>query len=235
MAIARSASAILRLPPRIEVKSRSEVKLLRAVILLADGARQAHHSHCSRWQYAIQIQQLAKLGLQETELHSLVRCHLVTHACELQPTGPSGRRFRRPCDACFTPNSCFVLTNLGIMLSRNLTSSKNSLRRANRDGNSVSAMVPQLPAWDAARRMLSMNGVVLKRFKRPAENQEIILSAFHEESWPARIDDPLPPIEALNSKRRLNDAVKSLNRNHLLRAIQFSGDGTGQGIVWERC
>jgi hypothetical protein len=35
---------------------------------------------------------------------------------------------------------------------------------------------------------------VVKEFKLPAPNQETILTAFQEEGWPPRIDDPLPPV-----------------------------------------
>jgi hypothetical protein len=62
----------------------------------------------------------------------------------------------------------------------------------------------------------------------------IVLCAFEEEGWPARIDDPLPPQQDQDSKRRLSDTIKCLNRKQSHHLIHFRGDGTGEGVVWER-
>ncbi|MCA9075835.1 MAG: hypothetical protein KDA93_12430 [Planctomycetaceae bacterium] len=65
-------------------------------------------------------------------------------------------------------------------------------------------------------------------------NQEVVLCAFEEDGWPERVDDPLPPQPDQDSKRRLADTIKCLNRKQVNKLIHFRGDGTGQGIVWER-
>ena len=65
-------------------------------------------------------------------------------------------------------------------------------------------------------------------------NQEAILTAFQEEGWPARIDDPLPPHPEQDPKRRLNDTIKCLNRKQSQSLIHFRGDGTGEAVIWER-
>ena len=57
--------------------------------------------------------------------------------------------------------------------------------------------------------------------------------AFEEESWPPRIDDPLPPSPNIDSKKRLHDTIKSLNRHQKQRCIRFMGDGRGTGVRWE--
>ena len=54
--------------------------------------------------------------------------------------------------------------------------------------------------WDPERRELHVAGLIVKRFKWPAVNQEAILTAFAEEGWPPRIDDPLPPHPEQDSK-----------------------------------
>ena len=90
-----------------------------------------------------------------------------------------------------------------------------------------------MPVWDQERRELRINDVVVKSFKLPSPNQEAILTALAEENWPVRIDDPLPPQLDLDPKRRLHDTIKSLNRNQKSRLIRFSGDGTGEGVLWK--
>ncbi|WP_146118485.1 hypothetical protein [Blastopirellula marina] len=83
-------------------------------------------------------------------------------------------------------------------------------------------------------RKLLFDQQLVKRFKWPAVNQEMVLCAFQEEGWPERIDDPLPPQAEQDPKRRLADTIKCLNRKQENHLIHFHGDGTGQGIVWER-
>ncbi|HEV3340909.1 MAG TPA: hypothetical protein VG125_11150, partial [Pirellulales bacterium] len=101
------------------------------------------------------------------------------------------------------------------------------------------------PHYDSARRELSLGGVVLKRFKRPAENQEAILTAFQEESerndglWPPKIDDPISG-ESPDPIKRLHSALDALNKAIAEGAadatpphyVEFFTDGTGQAVRW---
>lgn len=88
------------------------------------------------------------------------------------------------------------------------------------------------PHWNAAARQLWFGGDLLKAFLVPAQIQVAILAAFEEMGWPSRIDDPLPPRDGTPAKDRLKSAIRSLNRNQRVWRVQFSGDGTGAGILW---
>lgn len=89
------------------------------------------------------------------------------------------------------------------------------------------------PLWDPLRRELRYAGQVIKRYRVPAPNQELILTAFQEEGWPEYIDDPLPPEEEVASKHRLQVTIKSLNRNQIGPLIRFHGNGKGLQVCWE--
>ena len=89
------------------------------------------------------------------------------------------------------------------------------------------------PVWNADIRELSFGKHVVKRYHTPAACQELVLTAFQEEGWPARIDDPLPPGSNGNPKRRLHGVINCLNRAHRIRAIRFHGDGTGTAVLWK--
>jgi hypothetical protein len=91
------------------------------------------------------------------------------------------------------------------------------------------------PHWNAAQRELWYAGQLVKRFRVRAANQELILAAFEEEGWPARVDDPLPGLAKLVlAKIRLRVQIERLNGAHATPGLlRFRGDGTGQGIVWQ--
>lgn len=94
-------------------------------------------------------------------------------------------------------------------------------------------VVSAAPHWDPRTRTLFVGRRVAKQFRVPSRNQEIVLSAFEEEGWPRRIDDPLPCRSGLNAKYRLHFTLARLNRCGTEPLIRFFGDGTGEGICWE--
>lgn len=89
------------------------------------------------------------------------------------------------------------------------------------------------PEWDPNRRELRFRGQIVKRFRVPAPNQELILTAFQEEGWPEFIDDPLVPSFDQDPKRRLQATIKSLNRHQIAPLIRFHGNGNGTQIYWD--
>ena len=75
-------------------------------------------------------------------------------------------------------------------------------------------------------------GVLVKRFRAPAPNQQLVLEAFEEEGWPPRVDDPLPMHSERAPKRALHDTIHSLNARQHNPLLRFSGDGSGEGVRW---
>jgi hypothetical protein len=82
-------------------------------------------------------------------------------------------------------------------------------------------------------RILFFTGEIVKRFRVPAANQELILMAFEEEGWPPHLSDPLPGKGEVPAKRRLSDAIKNLNAHQCRHRLRFHGDGRGLGVFWE--
>ena len=93
--------------------------------------------------------------------------------------------------------------------------------------------VPPLPQWDTAYRQLRVGQYVVKKYRLPSPNQVSVLAAFEKEGWPYRINDPLSPQDEINTKVRLHDTIKRLNRHHKHCVIRFRGDGTGEGVCWQ--
>ena len=105
-------------------------------------------------------------------------------------------------------------------------------------GTTPKPALPEVPHWDETHHTLYFGGKVVKRFRRPASSQQLILAAFQEDGWPYRIDDPLVPESGAtkrHAKRRLRSAVQNMNRaQHGPVLIHFHLDGTGQGVRWTR-
>jgi hypothetical protein len=85
------------------------------------------------------------------------------------------------------------------------------------------------------RRKLSLGAVLVKILPRQAKNEHIICQAFQKQGWPERIDNPLPRVDGIGSrKRRRRDAIARLNQRQIERLIRFRAVDDGGGILWER-
>ncbi len=209
-------------------------RMRTALKLLLEGVSYARDTHQDPWEFAVEIDTLTRLGLTPNDLRWLVCSNIADHGREITETQQPQRVFHPENNLHFTDRTCFVLTNAGVALAERVLQQAEKEHQRNEtpapDDETPEDIVPE---WDSVRHELRVGGLLVKQFKLPSPNQETILSAFEEEGWPAQIDDPLPPHPDQDPKRRLQDALKGLNRaqkNHLLR---FMGDGTGQGILWK--
>ena len=208
-----------------------------ALEMLYEAAIYAQDVNRSVWDFSLEIALLREGGLAHSDLRWLLCKGLLEQAGEIACSDSNTRRFHPTGSLSFSRSSCFVLTETGRSfvqqsLSGIITPAEESICLP----TSVGLDRDQLrikPCWDRDRQELRVAGQVVKQFKVPAPNQEIVLAAFHEENWPVRIDDPLPPRADLEPKRRLHDTINSLNRNQKMELMRFLGDGSGQGIRWE--
>ncbi len=92
-----------------------------------------------------------------------------------------------------------------------------------------------IPHWDSAARLLTLDGRVIKHFRRTAPNQERLLSEFEKLGWPECIDSPLPDDHDIVPSERLRETIKRLNRSLKVPLIHFRGDGTGRAVRWNKC
>jgi hypothetical protein len=188
------------------------------------------------WDFAVEIVALHALGLNNNDLRWLI-CHgCIEHAIEISKPRENGRKFQRGSDLTLTERACFVLTDLGADWASQVLGSLDSQSndRLSTNGNGSARIRATIgPQWDCQLREFRFADRTIKTFRLPSPNQQTVLTAFEEENWPQRIDDPLPPDPTICPKRRLHDTIKSLNRNQQCRLVRFSGDGTGQGVCWE--
>ena len=187
--------------------------------------------------FALEFDALRETGLNHNDCRWLVYQNLVQHTldAELQceTEGSSSTRPR----VMLTRTSCFILTERGLALAHAFLDRRDPLPSLEtvRTVDLAHSSVELSPRWDRDCRELWLGAALVKQFKVPAANQEIILQAFQEEGWPPCIDDPLPPQFAMNPKRRLHDTLGALNRNQKHKFIRFRGNGNGEGVRWEVC
>jgi hypothetical protein len=184
------------------------------------------------WEFAVEIRSLAALGVSSNDLRWLVCQGYAAHAKEATQPGSRRREFQTITSFMMPEEACFVLTDDGVALLTRLGGSWPLQSQPSRIGPSLPSS-NVLPNWDIQARELRLGPLLIKRFKQPAAKQETILTAFQEEGWPFRIDDPLPPHLERDSKRQLHDTINNLNRRQLNSLIRFLGDGKGEGICWK--
>ena len=188
---------------------------------LLQAARFADALNLDPWQFAIGLDPLKQLGLSENELRWMLFSGYLSQRFQIAPSVQvEGRNLLIDGYLPLLAYSCFVLTDIGRAFAETLLESRRILS-------------PDYPVWKHTARELVFRGAVVKRLIGTARNQELILEAFEEEGWPERIDDPLPPVEGVDSKQRLHDAIKRLNRAQQSHLICFRGDGRAVGVRWQ--
>ena len=226
-------------PPDNRFEIRSSVRLHAVFNEFLRAYDYARDLQTDVWDFAIEFPCLRRLNATKSDLRWLVATGFVDHAVETTAVGDATRSFKRPPRVLFSKRTCFILTPLGAAQCSEIWGSDNDVIKRGpppiTDPPLLSIVAPthRAPTWDRDRQELRVGSIIVKRFRVPAASQEAILAAFEEESWPARIDDPLPPRRDQSPKRRLQETIKSLNRNQRRPLIRFSGDGNAQGVLWE--
>lgn len=232
-------------PTHLPLQSWLKDRILRGCTLLIAAHDYSQSCRCDRCQLAITLDELSTVGIDLADCRWMMLEGIVEHLTETTYPGDRLRSFR-PGDAILNKHSAFMLTPSGIeylrcelcvlddqaraepSLATASAASKPALRSAR-----ASPPAPSLPRWEPQRQELWFDGKLVKQFRIPSANQVTILSAFQEDGWPSRIDDPLPCHAEIDSRRRLNDTIRSLNRSRIHAVLRFAGDGSGEGILWE--
>ena len=228
-------------PPDPSFEVRSSVRLHATFHEFLRAFEYAQDLRTNLWDFAVELSCLRRLNATNSDLRWLVAAGLVDHAIETTAPGDATRSFKRLPRLLFTRRTCFVLTSKGAATSRTIWGLEDDVVERRPvplvpDRPLLSIAPPTkfvTPKWDRDRQELRVGATIVKRFRVPAASQEAILAAFEEEAWPPRIDDPLPPRNEQSPKRRLQETIKSLNRNQRRPLIRFSGDGNAQGVLWE--
>jgi hypothetical protein len=198
----------------------------KGLLLLREARAAAHAAERDVWEFAVEVRELRAAGLSHTDLRWLLATGQAEHGVERVAAGGRQRRFEALANLAIPESACFILTAAGASLT------DRCLEGGPGAHPDWAAAERPLPRWDGLTRRLCWQGLLVKEYRQPAGNQEVILAVLEEEGWPARIDDPLPPARGQDPKVRLRAAVKALNGNQLHRLLRFRCDGTGRGLGW---
>ena len=228
-------------------------ELSAAASALLAASDSAHETGRSNWDFAIQIARLYDQNLTSTGLRVLIREGFIDHADEVTDDTADTRIFELTDALRISSRTCVILMPLGRAAAQSLLSARSrTAPQAQRNTPQPTAIVslPEAslatpstetptsllhipPLWKPDLKRLTFGVMLVKQYRHPAPNQELILGVFQEEGWPERIDDPLSPILDLEPKQRLHQAINGLNRHQRNRLLHFGGDGTGTGILWQ--
>src|SRR6185312_7853921 len=157
--------------------------------------------------FAVTLTDVLSQGATLLDVRWLVLRRFAEHAKETTVPGDANRSFRRLPPTSLPADMCVALSPLGAETLRAVLpgwrpeSATQACDTAATESGAFAACVT--PVWDAERREVRYRDEIVKRYRVPAPNQELILAAFEEEGWPQLIDDPLPPQDELDPKRRL--------------------------------
>lgn len=214
-------------PPRSFVDDSPNVQ--HVLTLLYNAQKRAESLDQDPWQFAEEIQTFLDAGILNSDLRWLVCQGYVAHAAETTRIKAQHRTFSPGAPLAFPPRTCFVLTEAGAALADEFLALDCSENRV----AARAVAERQYPVWDPNLKRLSFHGAVIKEFRVPSPNQELILTVFQELNWVPFIDDPLPPKSNIEPCRRLHDTIIRLNRHHRAKRLRFRGNGRGTGICWE--
>ncbi len=219
---------------------------MRATLALLEQAPLARDAECDAWTFAVDVAQLRGYGVPDILLKWMIVRGYVKHRRQVAQILVNGAG---PLESVeIGEGSVFTLTLEGERLARQVTTAtgKSVFLTPFSPGPNVSETGPRLhesldrrgqtcvkPQWDVVCKRLWYADQLVKQFKLPSANQETVLMAFEEEGWPQRVDDPLPQQPNQNPHVRLGNTIKALNRNQKHKLLQFRGDGSGEGVLWE--
>ena len=170
-----------------------------ALSLLLKASQYALDSRSDRWQFAVELSELTSAG-RDAHRHSLADPARLWRA--RQGDHRAGRRrtvvsklgadqlSNRYVRGAFQRRGLDPGPRVGPLAAGSRPVGR---RHAPAESEQAGAIAPAhtIPDWDATRRELRYRGQVVKRYRVPAKNQSLVLTAFQEEGWPGYIDDPL--------------------------------------------
>jgi hypothetical protein len=204
--------------------------------LLRESRQYAEETASGRWAFAVELGHLLGHGSNVNVLRLLTVKGVVEHRVETTRPRAKRRRFQATGRLSFDTRTCFVLTDKGLAFAREIAAADETVRghggATAASSNGQRRVGTRKPRWKAKARQLWAGDVLVKQFQVTAESQRLVVSAFAEQRWRRRIDNPLPGPVA-GRKKRAEDAVRRLNERQAAPLLRFHVTDGGNGLTWE--
>ena len=142
---------------------------------------------------AVEMKSLRQMDLGDEDVRALVKARVLHLVAEGPPESPQLSSV--PADPIrLAPSSCLALTADGATQVAKISGVRALGSLFDASGKWIidfALLRTARPRWDEERRELSFGPLLVKRYRQPARDQELILTAFAEEGWPPRMDDPI--------------------------------------------
>jgi hypothetical protein len=211
------------------------VALLLVYVDLLVARISALEQNASARAQALPLSHFLAKGVPEQILLWMLYQHHIEHFQKIGPRTSARSEPQPVLSLRLQPTSSFALTDVGWafadrFLSDILVPAEEGAFAEAWDQLLLGLLVPR---YDTDHRLFTWGAYVLKQFRQPSPNQELILCAAEELGWPAWFDDPLPRRAGLRPKTRLHDTIKDLNRWQRPCLVHFKGNGDGSRLGWE--
>ena len=205
-----------------------------AYLRLVAARWQAEDSELSPSEHPVAWKSLQAEGVGEPILRWMIYQAHVEHLRLTSLRALGSLRFESVSTLCLLHDSHFALTQRGEEFADHFLAHVIASREISCEHDWGQLLLGRLvPEYDPSTRMFSWGWHVLKHFRQPSHNQEVILCTADELDWIPWFDSPLPLRSDRNPKTCLNYSIKALNRHQSPYLIHFQGDGTGTRIGWE--
>ena len=199
---------------------------LLAFLNLYNAGRGAEYRSLLPWENPVAWNVLRETGVNEFDLCWLLFQGHIAHYKPIAKPTESIHIDDTSCFAATAAGMCFIERFLGCVIAPEPGADVD-------DAYEMLLLEPLPPRFDQQERMLLWGQHLVKCFRAPATNQELVVKSAEEMGWPDWFDDPLPRELGINPKQRLHDTIKDLNRRQKSAWLHFKGDGTGTRVGWE--
>jgi hypothetical protein len=199
------------------------LRRLRGLLRLGEAAVEAREAEADTWQFAVPIDVLNKhSSLTNGDVQWLVNEGLIEHRTETTRAGAKKRTFRQDGAIHTSARVCFVTTEVGLRLARDMCEVLHS-----RDSGACLT-----PHWDAATRHLRFRGGLVKSLPITATTQGALLEACERARWVNPIPNPWAEMPPGKRSRHLRRALDHLNSNQQEVPIHFSSRDKARTFFW---
>jgi hypothetical protein len=216
-----------------ELDSNVKLVTLTAALKLLEQAHAVGTKQSRLWEFSVELEVLKEVGLTHTHVRWLLAKAYLIQKVETTPAQARRRTFREVNNGSFNPRSCFVLTTRGLELAQFVLGHASKTDSAS-NGKPREPDVPhrEVPDWNPKTGELRWKNRLVKKIACHAWTLRQLLQVFQKKHWgsPVKIKFEKNECDA-ETRQRLHEAIKGLNKNQHL--ILFHGDGTGLGATWE--